>query len=505
MDVGWAVGEVLRRNARGDSSDSGPDARHSARRRHDVRPVVRGERAGPASVPPEPRFMRYLAESGTGAASRTRIAIANPGTRPATVVLTFLRTDGAAIRKTLRIDPHSRATVHPELVAGLDAAEFSTTVESDEEVLVDRSTSKNGTDYVSHGETSVPAPSRSWFIADGATQAGLNLFYVIHNPGSTEATVFVRYLLAPPRAPLSKTYAVAAGSRYTVWVNAEAETDPALAALASTDVSAVVTSTAPIIVERQIYLDRDGQSFAVGHGSPGIPAAASRWFFAEGATGPTFDFSLTLVNPSPAAAAVKALYRLDSGELVTRDHLVPPNGRAVIVVNGEDTRLANAAVSVSLESTNGVDFAAERTLHWRAQSTASGLEAHHGAGASKTATAWGLAEGEVGGGADTDTLLDQQPRGRCRRGPRDPALRGRIHSGEGRRPARGEPIDIERCRRVPHGCREAVRSSRPESRGQASRDYSRVVHLFACQRDAVPSSDGRDGDAAAGGGICRAG
>ena len=291
----------------------------------------------PRRTPTEPRFMRYLAESGTGAAFRTRIAIANPGTRPATVVLTFLRTDGAAIRKTLRIDPHSRATVHPELVAGLDAAEFSTTVESDEEVLVDRSTSKNGIDYVSHGETSVPAPSRSWFIADGATQAGLNLFYVIHNPGSTEAAVFVRYLLAPPRAPLSKTYTVPAGSRYTVWVNAEAETDPALAALASTDVSAVVTSTAPIIVERQIYLDRNGQSFAVGHGSPGIPAAASRWFFAEGATGPTFDFSLTLVNPSPAAAAVKALYRLDSGELVTRDHLVPPDGRAVIVVNGEDS------------------------------------------------------------------------------------------------------------------------------------------------------------------------
>ena len=154
-----------------------------------------------------------------------------------------------------------------------------------------------------------------------------------------------------------------------------------------------------------MYLDREGQSFAVGHGSPGIPAPASSWFFADGATGPTFEFSLTLVNPSASAAAVRARYRLASGELVTRDHLVPPNGRAVIVVNQEDTRLANATLSVSLESTNGVEFAAERTLRWRAPTTAAGQEAHYGAGAPSTATDWGFAEGEVGGGADTDTLL----------------------------------------------------------------------------------------------------
>ena len=212
-------------------------------------------------------------------------------------------------------------------------------------------------------------------------------------------------LLPVPRAPLSKAYTVAAGSRYTIWVNAEGETDPALAALASTEVSAAITSTAPIIVERQTYLDRDGRSFAVGHGSPGIPTAASSWFFAEGATGPAFEFSLTLVNPSASAAAVQARYRLASGELVTRDHLVPPTGRAVIVVNQEDTRLANATLSVSLESTNGVEFAAERTLRWRAPTTAAGQEAHYGAGAPATATDWGVAEGEVGGGADTDTLL----------------------------------------------------------------------------------------------------
>jgi regulation of enolase protein 1 (concanavalin A-like superfamily) len=361
--------------------------------------------ADPGATPGPPRFVRYLAESGTGDAFRTRIAIANPGTRTATVVLTFSRTEGAAVRKTLRIDPHSRATVQPELVAGLEAAEFSTTVESDEEVLVDRSTSKNGSDFVSHGEISVAAPSRTWFIADGTTHSGLNLFYVMHNPGSTAATVLVRYLLPVPKAPLSKAYTVGAGSRYTIWVNGEAETDPALAALASTEVSAAITATAPVIVERQTYLDRDGRSFAVGHGSPGIRATASTWFFAEGATGPTFEFSLTLVNPSASAAAVQALYRLSSGELVTRAHLVPPSGRAVIVVNQEDTRLANATVSVSLESTNGVEFAAERTLRWRGPTAAAAQEAHYGAGASATTTAWGFAEGEVGGGADTDTLL----------------------------------------------------------------------------------------------------
>ena len=444
-----------------------------------------------------PRFLRYLSESGTGDAFRTRIAIANPGTRAATVVLTFSRTEGAAVSKTLRIGPHSRATVQPELVAGLEAAEFSTTIESDEEVLVDRSTSKNGNDYVSHGEASVSAPSRTWIIADGATHSGLNLFYVIHNPGSTAATVAVRYLLPVPRAPLSKAYTVAAGSRYTIWVNAEGETDPALAPLTSTEVSAAITSTAPVIVERQMYLDRDGRSFAVGHGSPGIPAVASSWFFAEGATGPTFEFSLTLVNPSASAAAVQARYRLASGELVTRDHLVPPNGRAAIVVNHEDTRLANATLAVSLESTNGVEFAAERTLRWRAPTTAAGQEAHYGAGAPATATAWGFAEGEVGGGADTDTLLTiNNPASIAGDCTSDAAFRGRLHGRQAPGSGRQQPLDAEHCQCISHRRREAVQRPRPEPRRHASPAHCRVEHVLARERATVPARHGCDGDAA---------
>ena len=354
---------------------------------------------------PRVRFTRYLAESGTGQSFRTRIAIANPGSRTATVLLTFTRSEGTPIRQSLVLAPFSRTTVNPELIAGLEATEFSTIIESDEEVVVDRATSKGGAEYATHGETSVAAPCTTWFMAEGTTLAGSNLFYMIHNPGATAADVEVRYLLQAPRVSLSKTYHVGPSSRFTIWVNAEAQADPALAALSSVDVSAAITSTTPVIAERAMYIDRDGQSLAVGHGSPGITTTATSWFFAEGATGPFFDLFLTLVNPAAAAAHVEARYTLPSGEIVRKPHVIPANSRMSIWVDREDARLADTAVSATVRSTNGVEFVAERSMRWPGRGASPAQEEHNSAGTPAAATRWGIAEGEVGGAGDTDTVL----------------------------------------------------------------------------------------------------
>src|SRR3954452_1998474 len=236
-----------------------------------------------------PRFLRYLAESGTGQAFQGRIALTNPGPRSAHILLTFLKSEGAPVLTSLELGPTSRTTIYPETIAGLAATEFSTTIESDEQVLVDRTTSRDGRAYSSHAEGSVAASSKTWYFAEGATHSGSNLYYVIQNRTTTAADVVVRFLLAAPRTSISKTYSVAPMSRRTIWVNDEARTDPNLAALAAVDVSAAMTATVPVVVERQVFADRNGQSFAVGHGSPGAPAAAPDWFFAEGATGSFYD------------------------------------------------------------------------------------------------------------------------------------------------------------------------------------------------------------------------
>ena len=50
--------------------------------------------------------------------------------------------------------------------------------------------------------------------------------------------------------------------------------------LEAAEVSARIDATAPIIAERAMYLDRNGQLFTAGHDSVALPAPAHRWLLA---------------------------------------------------------------------------------------------------------------------------------------------------------------------------------------------------------------------------------
>ena len=49
--------------------------------------------------------------------------------------------------------------------------------------------------YGSHAETSVASPSLVWYVAEGATHSGFDLFYLLQNPNAASAEVEVRFLL----------------------------------------------------------------------------------------------------------------------------------------------------------------------------------------------------------------------------------------------------------------------------------------------------------------------
>ena len=93
----------------------------------------------------------------------------------------------------------------------------------------------DGTSYGAHAETAIDKPSTVWYLAEGATHSGFDLFYLIQNPNPQTATVEVRYLL-PNGIAIVKNYVVGPNSRYNIWVDLEHPT------LGQTDVSAVVTS-----------------------------------------------------------------------------------------------------------------------------------------------------------------------------------------------------------------------------------------------------------------------
>jgi hypothetical protein len=254
--------------------------------------------------------------------------------------------------------------------------------------------------YGGHAETAIESPSTTWYLAEGATHSGMDLFYLIQNPNPQIAKVQIRYLL-PRGTPIIKSYDVPANSRFNIWVDLEDSR------LGQTDVSAVITSTngVPVIVERSLYLAAGGLAFGAGHNSAGVTAPNTTWFLAEGATGDYFDMFVLIANPGSTAANVRGTYLLPSGKTVEKVYSVPANARFNIWVDLEDPELANTAVSSTFVSTNNVPIIVERTLWWPDLATTGWQEAHNAFGTTSTGTRWAVADGELGGERSIATYI----------------------------------------------------------------------------------------------------
>jgi hypothetical protein len=345
---------------------------------------------------------RYLAEGATSTLFDVRLALVSASDR-ARALVHFQTRDATTVSWPIEVPESTRVTLDAKSVPGLATAEFSTKVESDRPLVVDRTmTWASGRWYGAHVETSAPAPALTWYLAEGATHSAFNLFYLLQNPNEVEAHVRVRYL-RPAGGPLEKTYVLAPASRTNIWVDLE-EIPGFGQALASTDVSAVVEvlNGHPIIVERAMYSDVSGQMFGAGHGSLGVTELATEWVLAEGATGPFFDLFVLIANPGNAAAHVQATYLLPDGTTIVKDHTVAASSRANIWVDHQDARLADTAVSTTIRSVNGAPIIVERAMWWPGSGW---YEAHNSPGATTTGTRWALAEGEVDAARNLETYL----------------------------------------------------------------------------------------------------
>ena len=352
-----------------------------------------------AGTHPRGVFRRYLAEGATGSFFGMRVALANPGDADASVVVRFQPRAGSPVSHFVSLPAESRATVYPESLGGLGAAELATVVESNVRVVVDRTMWWDGTGYGAHAETALPAPALQWYLSEGATHSGFRLFYLLQNPSPTQDAVVEVTYVRPDAPPLAVNYAVNRDSRFNIDVNS-------VIGLPPSDVSAIlkVLSGPPIVVERAMYRDAPGRPFLAGHEAAGVTAPALRWYFAEGATGGFFDTFCLLMNPTDSDAEVRIRYLLPDGAAIDRTLTIPPMRRHTVWVDTVAPELASTATSIIVESMNGVPIVAERAMWWPLDWTR-WTEAHATAGATTTASRWGLAEGEIGGPAARRTFL----------------------------------------------------------------------------------------------------
>ncbi|BCS33745.1 hypothetical protein TBR22_A29720 [Luteitalea sp. TBR-22] len=341
-------------------------------------------------------FTRYLAEGVASDFFDTRLVLANVGARAAATTLEFLRDDGLTVTQQVTVPALASRAVDAGAIEGLAGHAFGTVVSSDAPLAVDRTVSWHdpaGVTYGAHAETSLPGPSARWYLAEGATHSGFDLFYLLQNPSAAPVDVRVRYL-RPAGPPLEKAYTIPARTRMNIWVDQEVFGDGQARWLADTDVSAVIEATAGVIVERAMYYTRGAQVFRAGHESAGVTAAALAWYLAEGATGPFFDLFLLVANPSEQPAEIAVTYLLPDGSTVRHTHRVGALQRYTIWVDQAAAALADTAVSMVVESTNGVPIVVERSMWWPGDNRA-WTEAHNAPGTTATGIAWAVADGEV--------------------------------------------------------------------------------------------------------------
>jgi hypothetical protein len=346
---------------------------------------------------------RYLAEGAVNAFFATEIALLNPSATPA-VTLVRIQPQGEAERSTyFTIPARTRRTLTASDLSGLAAGSFSTVIESDGALVIDRTMSWDATGYGAHAETALAAPSTTWYLAEGATAGDFSLFYLLQNPNATPTTASVRFLRPSPLAPVVLSYTLPPNSRTTIPV------DTAAPELAATDVSGVITSTLPIIVERAMYLSRPNEPFSAGHESAGVTAPSETWFLAEGATGPFFELFVLIANPNSTTSNVAIDYLLPDGTTLTKDYTVGANSRYTIWVDEEqfptgsgNKALQTASVSMRVRSTNAVPIIVERSMWWP---QGAWYEAHNSPGTTVTGTRWGLAGGESGGANTWQTYV----------------------------------------------------------------------------------------------------
>jgi hypothetical protein len=347
---------------------------------------------------------QFLAEGADNAFFKTRLALANTDIIGVTAVVRFDGDDGTVKTVNVYVPGNSRRTVFLDEVTGRSAS-FSTVVESSRPLVAERTMSWDATEYGAHAEHATASPATTWFLAEGATDP-FSLFYLLQNPNGAAATATVRYLRPAPLPPITRTYTLAAHSRTTIPVNTQAPE------LAATDVSASITSSQPILVERAMYRTVGTQLFAAGDASAGVTAPATSWFLAEGATGPFFDLFILLANPGTTDANVDIRYLLPDGTVLTKSYTVAGESRRTIWVDGEEfpgvgRALANVAVSSTITVTNAVPIVVERTMWFPGPEITPEFwtEANSSVGATTTADRWVLADGESGGTRDVQTFV----------------------------------------------------------------------------------------------------
>jgi lysophospholipase L1-like esterase len=345
----------------------------------------------------------YLAEGAANTFFNETILIGNPSATDANVTIRLLPEGQPPFTpQTLVVKATSRATFIVNGVTGLPPGAVSAIVESDVDIVVERSMTWPGASQRGgHNSGGVLAPAAQWYLAEGVT-GFFDTFVLITNTNSASPVTVEVTFLRETSGPLVQTFTLAPSGRRTIYVNNDVK--DSLNRPIAEPFSTVVRQTgggtsADLVVERAMYWNQ----FEGGHGSAAVTAPSTTWLFAEGVCGGDANFSfqtfLLLANPGTTPANATITFFRDIGGPVTKTVTVPAGRRQTLYLN--DLRFdpgnvaALASASFSFRVTSDQPLLAERAVYW-SSSGITFIEGNNSPGVTAEATKWAFAEGIEG-------------------------------------------------------------------------------------------------------------
>jgi len=321
----------------------------------------------------------YLAEGSSDWGFTTYVCIQNPLEVESDATLSFMLSTGKKIDYKCVVKPRSRYTIDCATVPGVEKADFSIKVKADSPVMVERPMYFKNHNGASGGHDSpgVTAPAKHWYVAEGYTGKGFDTYVLIQNPGTSNASARVDYML-PKGKVVSTTEEIAPHSRKTVHVNE-------IPGLEATDVSAEVDSSVPVVVERSMYFNYYG--IKEGNNSTATTSPSTLWYLAEGYTRAGFDTYVLLENPSETDTGAIVEFMLSDGNTKKIGVTLPARSRQTVRVNEVG---GMGAAEFSTKVTCSVPIVVERACYFNYGSKPGGT---NDMGVSEPALQWYFAEG----------------------------------------------------------------------------------------------------------------
>ena len=213
----------------------------------------------------------HLAEGATGAFFNTFLLIVNPGTVPTMARVTYLLDAGGTVTRTHPLEAHQRLTLNVALEDPLLAnASFAMVVDSAEPVVVERSLYwPVEAWHESHNSTAVPGPRLRWGLAEGEVggPTGAQTYILVGNGGSVAADLTVTFLRTDGTTVV-KPFTAAPNSRLSIAVTGVGSAVPELE---DESFATIIQSTQPVVVERSVYIDAGGTTWAAGTNATASP------------------------------------------------------------------------------------------------------------------------------------------------------------------------------------------------------------------------------------------